>query len=328
MQARAQALGVPLRYYQWDDWWMFQKDDLPGMVYWWPTPESIPTGMTDWLGTPTSLYNPGYSAQNVYLLSGKYKWVTSGDLALPVDPAYYAAIFKNASAARMTQFEQDFLCSYSWVTDLTVRDVTTGAAWLRAMDDAAVAAGVSLQLCMMTPLHALASTQMRAATNGRGTSDNTHSVPADVLKMGHSGLLLRGLGMYVSRDNVYTSLEEPGCGVAGCTSADAVLQNVAAVLGGGPYGVSDGTFRKPPPRTKSPAPKKQTLTLHPKTHLSKKTLPKQASTTSTPASLRARAAPTACCCAPTRLWPPPTPRYWRRLRRRRRRYSCGTRQAR
>jgi hypothetical protein len=240
VQARARTLNVPLRYFQWDDWWMYQKDDLPGMVYWWPTPESIPAGMTDWLGAPTSLYNPGYSAQNVYLLAGKYKWVTAGDLALPVDPAFYADIFKNASGARMAQFEQDFLCSYSWETDLTVRDVTTGAAWLRAMDDAAVAAGVSLQLCMMTPLHALASTQMRAATNGRGTSDNTHSVPADVLKMGHSGLLLRGLGMYVSRDNVYTSLAEPGCGFAGCTSADFVLQNVAALLGGGPYGVSDG----------------------------------------------------------------------------------------
>jgi hypothetical protein len=244
VQARAQALGVPLRYFQWDDWWMYQQADLPGMVYWWPTPESIPAGMTDWLGTPTSLYIPGYSAQNVYLLGGKYKWVTSGDLALPVDPQFFAAIFKNASAARMAQFEQDFLCSYSWVTDLTVRDVTTGAAWLRALDDAAVAAGVSLQLSMNTPLHSLASTQMRAVTNNRGTSDNTHNVPADVLKMGHSGLLLRGLGIYTARDVVYTSLAEPGCGYGGpgyaCTSADAVLQNVAALLGGGPYGVGDG----------------------------------------------------------------------------------------
>ena len=140
-----------------------------------------------------------------------------------------------------------FLTNYQWTTNLTRHDVHTGMAWLHAMDDAALEANVTVQLCMMEPTHVLASTELGAVTNGRGTSDNSHNSQADLYPLGHSGLLHWAMGIWPSRDNVFTSPDEPGCadGKPGrqqynCSAADYRLQTVAAVLCGGPYGPSDG----------------------------------------------------------------------------------------
>ena len=48
------------------------------------------------------------------------------------------------------------------------------------------------------------------------------------------------IGMSSSRDNVFTSTHEPNCAKGNCTSPDYRLENVAALLAGGPYGPSDG----------------------------------------------------------------------------------------
>lgn len=139
-------------------------------------------------------------------------------------------------------FEQDFLCTYAWTTNLTNGDVTTGMTWLHAMNTAAEEADITLQLCMMCPVHVLASTELSRVTNGRGTSDNSHSGSADLYPLGHSGLIMGSVGLWSSRDNVWTSPQEFGCvgSNVNCSSPDYVLQNVAAILGGGPYGPSDG----------------------------------------------------------------------------------------
>ena len=54
----------------------------------------------------------------------------------------------------------------------------------------------------------------------------------------------QAMGLWSSRDNVFTTAVEPGCvgdsNKSNCTSPDYRLQNVAAVLSGGPYGPSDG----------------------------------------------------------------------------------------
>lgn len=77
-------------------------------------------------------------------------------------------------------------------------------------------------------------------TNGRGTSDNDHSSQADLYPLGHSGLLMGAVGMTSSRDNVFTTAHEPNCAKGNCTSPDYRLENVAALLAGGPFGPSDG----------------------------------------------------------------------------------------
>jgi hypothetical protein len=198
--------------------------------------------MTDWLQTPTSLYSSMYADNNLYQSQGLYKWAADGSgSALPVDVDFYRDIFRNGSVAQMKMFEQDFFCTYAWNTNITTRDVHTGADWLRAMDTAAVEAGISLQLCMMTPLHALAMTSMLAVSNGRGSLDNMHSDGSYMYSNGLNAMLIGGLGMFNSRDNVYTNPgPQVGCSWSNCTSPDYQLQNAAAMLFGGPYGPSDG----------------------------------------------------------------------------------------
>jgi len=183
-----------------------------------------------------------WSDRNVYQQAGLYKWaVDSSGSVLPIDVQFFRDIFRNGSVAQMRMFEQDFLCTYAWNTNLTTRDPTTGMQWLRAMDQAAGEADVGLQLCMVTPLHALAATELRRVTNIRGSNDNMHADAMYMYSLGQNGLLLRGLGMFEARDNVFTSSLEPGCGGSqNCTSPDFQLQNVAAMLAGGPFGPSDG----------------------------------------------------------------------------------------
>jgi hypothetical protein len=261
MKKQWELQKIPFRYVQWDDWqWIngSHHPDIPGPYpNWLPLPQNIPSGITDWLQMPTSLYNPMYAANTSYITQSPElgEWAVDaesamGGSAIPLDPAYYRAAFKNGSRAQMKMFEQDFLCTYQWTTNLTTSDVTTGMQWLHAMDDAAASftdyagnpANTTLQLCMMTPVHALASTELMRVTNGRGTSDNLHDSQADLYKLGPSGLLLGAMGLWNSRDNVFTSPKESGCApnMGNCTSPDYRLQNVAAVLGGGPYGPSDG----------------------------------------------------------------------------------------
>ena len=178
VKSDAEATGIPFRYSQWDDWWLYQKGgdfgmDGQGVTYWWPKPSVFPAGLSGWLGWPTSLYSSSYSAENVYRKAGKYSWKVDETLhALPVDRAFYRDIFANASAAGIKMFEQDFFCSIHYRTNLTNRDVATGQAWVDAMNGAAAEANVSLQWCMMNPVHVLAATTASEVTNGRTTRDN------------------------------------------------------------------------------------------------------------------------------------------------------------
>ncbi len=83
---------------------------------------------------------------------------------VPTDATFFKNIFANGSRAGMVHMEQDYLCSS---TAQTSRDLTVGPAWFAAMDAAAAEAAVDMQLCMMNPAHALASTLMHAASNVR-----------------------------------------------------------------------------------------------------------------------------------------------------------------
>jgi hypothetical protein len=79
-------------------------------------------------------------------------------------------------------------------------------------------------------------------TNARATSDNTRNYPS-IQAMGQNGLLLYALGIFASRDNVWTSLgdiKQDGCGNQDfCYEPNAHLDNAVAVLSGGPYGIAD-----------------------------------------------------------------------------------------
>lgn len=77
-------------------------------------------------------------------------------------------------------------------------DVTTGQRWVEAMNTAASEANITLQFCMMDPVHTLATTLLSAVTNGRATRDDHAGVqrnqPGNGLVLGISGMLHYALG--------------------------------------------------------------------------------------------------------------------------------------
>lgn len=159
----------------------------------------------------------------------------SGESCVATDAAFFKDILRNGSKAGMAMFEQDYICS---TTATTAQDKDAGAKWFEALDAAAAAAQVDVQLCMMNPSHALASTLMHTASNGRGTGDHVVRNADRALPLGWSGMLLWSVGMWPSRDNVWTNSTVNITETVNVETAPA-LQTALAVLAGGPYGPAD-----------------------------------------------------------------------------------------
>jgi len=238
--------GIPIRYIQWDDWWMEKHNDFPGMDSWQPKPDVFPSGFADWLDMPLAMYAPAYYSENVWRDDYSWKVDHQKNTAIPTDPRFYMDLFKNGTSIGMIFFEQDFLCSLPWAigsTSLTATDLDTGRRWLAHMDSAAAANGIKLQLCMADVYHILQATSLPSVTNARAGGDNTRRDDT-ITSVGQNSLLFYATGIYASRDNVWTTApdtEQKGCGNSDfCYEPNAHLDNAVAVLIGGPYGIGDG----------------------------------------------------------------------------------------
>eukprot|EP01065_Artemidia_motanka_P022599 TRINITY_DN267_c0_g3_i1.p1 TRINITY_DN267_c0_g3~~TRINITY_DN267_c0_g3_i1.p1 ORF type:complete len:779 (+),score=186.73 TRINITY_DN267_c0_g3_i1:75-2339(+) len=235
VKADFQQRGIPIRYMQWDDWWYVQKGgDIGGLIEWQPPKDVFPSGLTRWLEMPLSLYVAMYHIDNVYINDYPFFKSPATNHSLPSSREFYDALFANGTKAGMVMFEQDFFSYAMQTLPMLTADTTTGMQWLKAMNDAAVDARVSLQYCMMYPQHALASMHFSAVTNGRATRDNVND-PTRLFVLGLSSILLDAVGLWPSRDNVWTNTTEP----PQKTRPSPIPNNVIAVLTGGPYGPSD-----------------------------------------------------------------------------------------
>lgn len=95
---------------------------------------------------------------------------------------------------------------------------------------------------MPNPRHVLASASMQSVTNIRATSDNTRSTPYIIGPMGPNGIFYQALGVFPSRDNVWTTnsdINQTGCTDAICFEPSQHADNAIALLSGGPYGFAD-----------------------------------------------------------------------------------------
>eukprot|EP01060_Flectonema_neradi_P036842 TRINITY_DN721_c0_g1_i5.p1 TRINITY_DN721_c0_g1~~TRINITY_DN721_c0_g1_i5.p1 ORF type:complete len:770 (+),score=161.41 TRINITY_DN721_c0_g1_i5:67-2310(+) len=234
VKADAKNRSIPIQYFQWDDWWYYQYEgDTGGLMEWQPYPNVFPSGMTKWLDMPLSLYVAEYNRYNIYVNDYKFAFDDKTNHSLPVDKQFYLDMFKNGTDIGMKMFEQDFLSGINEYTSLTNNDTHTGDDWLNAMGDAAKELGVSLQYCMMQPIHTLKSTEVYQVTNGRASRDAV-GVPSFHLVLGMSGMLPYSTGIWPSADNVWTSAVE-----GTQTRAPPLYTNIIALLVGGPYGPSD-----------------------------------------------------------------------------------------
>ena len=225
---------------------MNKHGNFPGMISWNPKPEVFPSGFSDWLKLPLSLYAPAYFAQNAWRDDYHWKVDHAQNTSIPIDPNFYLDLFQNGTSIGMKLFEQDFLCAEPHSigsTSLTNTDVHTGKHWFADMDAAARALGVTLQFCMADAYHILQATSLPSVTNARATRDNLRNYNT-IRSMGQNSLLFYATGVYAARDNVWTTyanVEQTKCGNPGfCYEPNAHLDNAAAVLSGGPYGIGDG----------------------------------------------------------------------------------------
>ena len=243
----AKRQAIPLRYFQWDDWASLNPTAWP--------PRAFPDGATHWLGNDPfalnasapfalALYNGEWSSENgsVSRATGRaYAFRCAagfeGELSagcIATDSSFFIDVFANGTTAGMSMFEQDYICS---TTAATSRALGVGRAWFAALESGARRAAVDVQLCMMNPAHALASTLMASASNGRGTGDHVVRNAQRGLALGPSSILLNAVGLWPSRDNVWTNSTTNVSGIP--TEPGPLAQSTLALLAGGPYGPAD-----------------------------------------------------------------------------------------
>mmetsp|Transcript_28175 Transcript_28175/g.52614 ORF Transcript_28175/g.52614 Transcript_28175/m.52614 type:complete len:774 (-) Transcript_28175:206-2527(-) len=233
VQADAIARDIPVRYFQWDDWWFYNGSPWQYEA----VPSIFPDGLSDWMHSPLSLYTGEYGANNPY--RSRFEFVDhQATTVLPVDVGFYRELFRNGTKAGMKMFEQDYLSSINGGTNLTSLDLDSGDRFFGAMNEAALEANITLQLCMMHPCHALATSAMQAVTNARASPDHVRVYEHREEMIGWNSLLLASLGVWSSRDNVWTNSSETRSNVNNET--DVITNTILALLAGGPYGPGDG----------------------------------------------------------------------------------------
>ena len=124
-------------------------------------------------------------------------------------------------------------------------NVTLGRQWLLQMGAGAEVAGVTIQLCMAYPRHALASLEMPTATQIRASDDHVpgaHGGSSAVQwKMGYSSMLAWAIGLAPFKDNYWSSAQQPGssCGT-NAVELTPSLHNAASTFSAGPVTPGDG----------------------------------------------------------------------------------------
>ena len=107
--------------------------------------------------------------------------------------------------------------------------------YYEGMSRAAVEAGISLQFCMSTPHHILASILLPAVTHARGSYDNHGSVEQNMAPLAFSSLFFDAVGLFTSKDNAQTVRN-----TRGGTHWNPQLEVVISTLSMGPVGLGDG----------------------------------------------------------------------------------------
>jgi len=263
---------VPTHAYQFDSWWYPQDSKRPGgpVITWepirGPSPDSrmhgaavIPDGFDfPWLDTnissadghttvdhsPLIMHNRAFSPETTYNRS----WFTiEKDLALPTDPALFKHIMKTAKPLGLKVYEQDWICLTHMKMNATQDNVHLARQWMLAMDAGAVAANMSIQLCMQYTRHVLQSLEMQSVTNARASTDY-HAIPDPTCKYGEpnptctqynvflTGLIYSAVGIAPSKDNFRSSSVAQ---INGKREANPLIQTLVSGLSGGPVGPSD-----------------------------------------------------------------------------------------
>ena len=167
-------------------------------------------------------------------------------MSLPLQQEFWAWLLtKSVAEWGLTTYEQDWLYNELMGVDALLTNVTLGRQWLTQLGSGAAAAGVSVQLCMAYPRHALQSLEMPTATQIRASDDHVPGRGGGNTqvqwKMGYSSMLASALGLAPFKDNYWSSAQQPGssCG-SNASEVTPSLHNAASTYSAGPVSPGDG----------------------------------------------------------------------------------------
>eukprot|EP00040_Diaphanoeca_grandis_P034999 m.218963 g.218963 ORF g.218963 m.218963 type:complete len:854 (+) comp33283_c0_seq1:365-2926(+) len=250
--------NVPIKYWQWDDWW------YPGhAVYVWCVAEwdmvesSFPSGLAGMhtkLQVPFLYYMPYWCMNNHTTNTPSdqsWKYLTTENCGWDCEYTFvqsnqskdfHVELFNTYKGQRgLSNYEQDFMVTNFLKTNLYRTNLTQYPEWAQGLNQAAKETEVPLQFCMAMPSDIMLSVEFDWVTNARASDDyvsgdNLFNVP-------HAALLMWSLGIRPSKDNFWTSNISDNPYQKGNQPANpgsnVELNTIVAVLSTGPVGISD-----------------------------------------------------------------------------------------
>ena len=204
--------------------------------------------LVDATGWKVVAHNRYWSVNNTYATQNGGAWpffmdasTDANHMAVPLSQAFWVWLLE--SAVRdwgLTTYEQDWLHNEFEGVSALLTNLTLARQWLLQMGAGAAAAGVSAQLCMAYPRHALESVEMPTATQIRASDDHMPGVDsARQWHLGWSAMLAWALGLAPSKDNYWSIALQPG-GTRPGPETTPSLHNAASTLSAGPVALGDG----------------------------------------------------------------------------------------
>ena len=244
---------VPIRYWQWDDWW------YPGhAVYVWCVadwsmiPEAFPSGLEGLykkLGVPFLYYMPYWCMDN-HTHAPKWSFITTEDCGWECEYTFvrgeqskdfHVELFTKYKPLGLSNYEQDFMVTNFLKTNLYRTNLTEYIQWAAGLNAAGEETQVPIQYCMATPSDIMMSVSMDWVTNARA-SDDYAGGSDNLLTEPHAALLMWALGIRPSKDNFWTSnvTDNPYSVLHRMNPGSNVeLNAITAALSTGPVGISD-----------------------------------------------------------------------------------------
>jgi hypothetical protein len=255
-----EALKLPVRSIQLDDWWYIGSNpdshDHMCVKEFAPKPDLFPKGLPP-LPSQISyhLYGPFFCEDNVYrhnfsFANSSFEKEHDADPFPNASEALYKSLFRaqRDSGVVMTNYEVDFLQDQTQWFAPFVETVDGSARWLNGMATAAASLNIGVQYCMAHPAAFLQALSLPAVTNGRASGDYMSDV-GNLLGYGTSAPFFAAVGIAPSKDNWWSTPEQPPprklpSGPPPCDGGSRNVSNVflhalVATLSTGPVGFSD-----------------------------------------------------------------------------------------
>jgi len=204
----ADARGIPYRYFQIDSWWYFRGPDRGisrgGLVKWEPRPEVFPGGLAalhEQLGVPLIAHSKWFEIDNAY--KDQYPFVSGELWSTPTGQEVFDIFMSDAKSWGIETYEQDWLMNHIWEIPYLRQGVDHAEKWMNNQNNAALAEGRSMQLCMAGAAHLMYTLDMPVVTTFR-TSIDYHAATSkeSYWPMFHTvNMLASALGIMPFKDN-------------------------------------------------------------------------------------------------------------------------------